>query len=66
MIFVILPAYNEEKMISVAAETLSGILDSEKIPFELLFVNDGSKDGTWAEICKARERDARVCGICFS
>ena len=66
MISVILPAYNEEKMISVAAETLSGILDSEKIPFELLFVNDGSKDGTWAEICKARERDARVCGICFS
>ena len=66
MISVILPAYNEEKMISVAAETLSGILDSEKIPFELLFVNDGSKDGTWAESCKARERDARVCGIWFS
>ena len=66
MISVILPAYNEEKMISVAAETLSGILDSEKIPFELLFVNDGSKDGTWTEICKARERDARICGICFS
>ena len=66
MLSVILPAYNEEKMISVAAETLAGILDKAVIPFELLFVNDGSRDGTWKEICAARERDSRVCGICFS
>lgn len=66
MLSVILPSYNEEKMIAVAAETLAGILDAAKIPFELLFVNDGSKDGTWNEICRAREKDSRVCGICFS
>ena len=66
MLSVILPSYNEEKMIAVAAETLAGILDAVKIPFELLFVNDGSKDGTWNEICRAREKDSRVCGICFS
>ena len=66
MLSVILPSYNEEKMIPVAAETLAGILDTAKIPFELLFVNDGSKDGTWNEICRAREKDSRVCGVCFS
>ena len=66
MLSVILPSYNEEKMIAVAAETLAGILDTAKIPFELLFVNDGSKDGTWNEICRAREKDSRVCGVCFS
>jgi dolichol-phosphate mannosyltransferase len=66
MLSVILPAYNEEKMIATAAQTLASILDEAGIPFELLFVNDGSKDGTWAEICKAREHDARVRGICFS
>ena len=66
MLSVILPSYNEEKMIAVAAETLAGILDAAKIPFELLFVNDGSKDGTWNEICRAREKDSRVCGVCFS
>ena len=66
MLSVILPSYNEEKMIAVAAETLAGILDTVKIPFELLFVNDGSKDGTWNEICRAREKDSRVCGVCFS
>ena len=66
MLSVILPSYNEEKMIPVAAETLAGILDAAKIPFELLFVNDGSKDGPWNEICRAREKDSRVCGVCFS
>ena len=66
MLSVILPSYNEEKMIPVAAETLAGILDAVKIPFELLFVNDGSKDGTWNEICRTREKDSRVCGVCFS
>ena len=66
MLSVILPSYNEEKMIAVAAETLAGILDAVKTPFELLFINDGSKDGTWNEICRAREKDSRVCGVCFS
>ena len=66
MLSVILPAYNEKDMIAVAAETLAGILDKEGITFELLFVNDGSTDGTWDAICRAREKDPRVCGICFS
>lgn len=66
MLSVVLPAYNEEKMIAEAAETLAGILDTAGIPFELLFVNDGSRDATWSEICKAHEKDSRVCGICFS
>ena len=66
MLSVILPAYNEEKMITTAAQTLRDILDAENIPFELIFVNDGSKDATWKEICLAREADERVCGVCFS
>ena len=66
MLSVILPAYNEEKMIATAAQTLRDILDAENIPFELIFVNDGSKDATWKEICLAREADERVCGVCFS
>ena len=66
MLSVILPAYNEKDMIPVAAETLADILDKEGITFELLFVNDGSTDGTWDAICRAREKDPRVCGICFS
>ncbi len=66
MLSVILPSYNEEKMIAAAAETVSGILDDARIDHELLFVDDGSRDATWSEIQKAAEQNSRVVGVRFS
>lgn len=66
MISVILPSYNEEKMIFIAAKTVADILRNENIPYELLFVDDGSKDKTWENICAAHEADENVVGIHFS
>jgi len=66
MLSIILPAYNEEKMISLATETISDIMSREQIDFELLFVDDGSKDKTWEEICKASEVNEHVVGVHFS
>lgn len=62
----ILPAYNEEKMVSRAAQTIGAILDKEEIPFELVFVDDGSKDGTWKQIEETAKTDKRISGIHFS
>ena len=66
MLSVILPSYNEEQMISIAYSTIKKILVDENISFELIFVDDGSKDNTWKEICKVADRDERVRGIHFS
>ena len=66
MLSIILPAYNEEKMIAAAADTIGGIMDGEDIPYELIFVDDGSRDATWEEICRAAERDPHVTGVHFS
>lgn len=66
MLSVIIPAFNEEKMISLTAETVSGILRKEKIPFELLFIDDGSIDQTWDQIQKAAAADSSVRGLHFS
>ena len=66
MLSVILPSYNEEKMIPIAAETVSGILERAGIEFELLFVDDGSKDATWDNIVKAAEENPHVVGVHFS
>ena len=66
MLSVIIPSYNEEKMIKTAAETISGILAEAAIPCELLFVDDGSKDGTWAEIEAATAAIPCVRGVRFS
>ena len=66
MLSVILPSYNEEKMIPVAAYTISGILERENIDFELLFIDDGSKDATWENITRVAEKNAHVVGVHFS
>lgn len=63
---VVLPAYNEEAMLLKAAETLKNILEKEKIDYQLVFVDDGSKDSTWAQIGEAARRDSHVTGIHFS
>ena len=66
MLSVILPSYNEEKMIAKATARMAEILQPEKIDYELLFIDDGSRDGTWAQINEAAEKDTHVVGVHFS
>lgn len=63
---IVLPSYNEEQNIAHTARTLSELLRQEQIDYELVFVSDGSKDGTYQEILKAAEQDSRIKGIEFS
>lgn len=66
MLSIILPSYNEEKMISIAARRLGEILTPENIDYELVFVDDGSKDSTWAQIQEVSKTDSHVVGVHFS
>lgn len=63
---VIIPAYNEEKMISTTSSVISGILEEEKIDYELLFINDGSRDLTWQAIVTEGVKNPKVKGVCFA
>lgn len=66
MLSVILPAYNEEKMIVTAAKTVAETLASNAIPYQLIFVDDGSNDNTWSLICTEAQRDRNIIGVHFS
>lgn len=57
MISVIIPAYNEESVIEKTTGVISGILKEAKILYELIFVDDGSKDKTWEKITLASKKD---------
>ncbi len=47
-ISVVIPAYNEENAVIPTIERVRQVLGEANIPFELVVVNDGSKDGTAA------------------
>ena len=63
---VVLPAYNEAKIIEKAATVIGTILENASIQYELVFVDDGSKDNTWNEIEKASQEHPHVVGVHFS
>ena len=66
LLSVILPSYNEEMMVERAGERLGQLLEGEKIKFELIFVDDGSKDATWSKIEEMAKRYKYIRGIHFS
>ena len=53
-------------MIPVATARLAEVLGGADIDYELLFVDDGSKDKTWSEIQRCAENDPHVVGVHFS
>ncbi len=66
-ITIIIPAYNEEESLPFLYERLENLIDRiENYEFEILFVNDGSKDKTIDLIKEYRERDNRISYVDFA
>lgn len=66
MLSVVMPAYNEAGSISCAVQKVGEVLGGAGISYELIFVNDGSTDGSWKEIVSAAKQDPAVRGVSFS
>ena len=66
-ITIIIPAYNEEESLPFLYERLDKLMgDMKNYDFEILFVNDGSKDKTISIIKELREKDKRISYVDFS
>lgn len=65
-ISVIVPIYNEEQIISELYNRLQSTVSQISKSYELIFVNDGSKDQSLLELLKLSEQDPRVFYINFS
>lgn len=66
LLSIVLPSYNEEQNIANTARVLGKLLEKEQIDYELIFVSDGSKDATYAEILKVAATNPRIKGAEFS
>jgi dolichol-phosphate mannosyltransferase len=57
---VVIPVYNEEESLPLLWPELRSVLDREKLDFEVVFVDDGSRDRSAEIIRGLREDDPRV------
>lgn len=60
---VVVPAYNEAAVLEEFHARLAGVLDALDADGSVLYIDDGSRDATWALIERLAARDARVAGI---
>ncbi len=60
---VVIPVYNSEPICGELVARLGKVLDGLTERFEVVLVNDGSRDGSWARIARLAEEHAWVRGV---
>jgi len=63
---VVIPAMNEEDNVGAMHDRLMAALEPVVDGLDVVWVDDGSSDSTWAKICKLAAADPRVRGLSFS
>lgn len=66
MLSIVIPSYNEGDNIRNTAQVIGNLLSENEIEYEIIFVDDGSKDGTWKEITMLNSTDERIRGVRLS
>lgn len=62
----VIPSYNEQDNIERIFQTIKATLDQAAIPFEIIFVDDGSNDLTYLRINELSMKHSEVKGLSFS
>jgi len=62
----VVPAYNEHGNLEKLYSELVGVLSRLDLFWEIIFVDDGSKDSTWSVVQRLHQKDSRVLGIRLS
>ncbi len=62
---VVIPVYDEVDSLRSLYEQIDTVSRAEDYELQVVFVDDGSRDGSWATICELSMGDSRVQGIRF-
>ena len=65
MLSIVIPVYNEQPSLEPLYAELSAVATAQGYELDVIFVDDGSTDGSWDAICRLAERDPRVRGLRF-
>ena len=61
----VIPLLNEEESIAELYDWIVSVMQSNRFLYEIIFIDDGSTDDSWAIISKIAEKNTHVRGIRF-
>src|SRR6202041_926091 len=62
---VVVPLYNEQESVPQLYVKIIDVMDAVGEPFEIVFVDDGSRDGTFRQLSEISRDDGRVLVVCL-
>ena len=65
-ISVVVPLYNEEESLRELVAWIDRVATASKLSYEVIMIDDGSSDGSWAEVEQLKEKYPAVKGIRFA
>lgn len=64
-ISIVVPLYNEVESLPELHEWIVRVMNAHNFSYEVVFVDDGSRDGSWDVVQQLHEKDKNVVGIKF-
>ncbi len=64
-ISLVIPLYNEEESLQPLHEWITRVMRENGFSYEIIFVNDGSTDGSWQVVRALQQADEHVHGLRF-
>jgi len=64
-ISVVIPLLNEEESLPELSQWIERVMDANKFSYEILFIDDGSTDGSWKKILDLQKKNDNIRGIKF-
>ena len=62
---VVIPLLNEQESLNELYDWIAKVMQSNRFSYEIIFIDDGSTDGSWKTITELSKKDSQVKGIRF-
>lgn len=62
---IVIPLFNEEESLPELVAWIERVMDENKFSYEIIMVDDGSKDDSWNVVKSLSEKDKNILGISF-
>src|SRR5690242_14779509 len=65
MISIVIPVFNEKESLAILHGEIEQTAQQHALDYEVIFIDDGSRDGSWDVIADLAKKSPRVRGIRF-